>query len=135
MYSPGKNPFFSPLSRRRFLGASASLAAGLSLTGCGRAPQQVTGEGGPVNIVQSGWERSRWNETLNTILAGFIRNALRTSDSFAVCDYSGGTMLKNFVTARGNTCDSVTRIMPEVRLMIRSKRCCQASRKGASGGR
>lgn len=47
-----------------------------------------------------------------TILRGYLRNAHRTSPSMAVCDFEGGTILKNSVGKSGKTYDSVTRMLP-----------------------
>lgn len=46
------------------------------------------------------------------ILEGFLRNAQKTSDSFAVCDFPQGTMLKSCLTPAGKTYVSVARMMP-----------------------
>jgi hypothetical protein len=48
------------------------------------------------------------------ILEGFLRNAVLTSDSFAVCDFPDGTKLPGAVAASGKTYDSVSRMMPAV---------------------
>lgn len=112
------------ISRRLFIGHGVSACAGVPLLtslGCGgsgtpavQPPPQIEA----VGVKQSGWGRRQWSEVLSTILEGFVRNALRTSDTFAVCDYAGGTMLDNFLSARGNTCDSVTRILPAIAAVI-----------------
>ena len=46
------------------------------------------------------------------ILDGYLRNARRTSNSMAVCDFPDGTMLKNSLAKSGKTYDSVTRMLP-----------------------
>lgn len=46
------------------------------------------------------------------ILEGFLRNARRTSSSFAVCDFLDGTILKSCVARSGKTYISVARMMP-----------------------
>ncbi|MBW7997593.1 MAG: DUF2264 domain-containing protein [Candidatus Glassbacteria bacterium] len=117
-----------PISRRRFLGATASAAGGgllLSQFGCGggetsgdNPPRAGSRETVRVEIEQSGWGRQQWAGVLDTILEGFLRNALRTSDTFAVCDYAGGTILDNFLSVRGQTCDSVSRILPALAAVI-----------------
>ncbi len=112
------------ISRRTFLGQSATACgAGAMLASLGCDSRQQPAVPPPSEIAagcveQSGWGREQWGQTLGTILEGFVRNAVRTSDTFAVCDYAGGTMLDNFISARGNTCDSVTRIMPALAAVI-----------------
>src|SRR5512133_1547575 len=46
------------------------------------------------------------------IVAGFVKNARATSPSFAVCDYPGGTKLKNCLARSGKTYIGVARMMP-----------------------
>jgi hypothetical protein len=115
----------APLSRRHFLGRTAAIAAGAPLLGAfargangDPAASEAMPAAAPGSLVQSGWGREQWSSTLETIIDGFIRNALATSSTFAVCDFAGGTLLKNFVTARGNTCDSVTRMLPAIAARI-----------------
>ena len=56
------------------------------------------------------------------ILNGFLRNAARSSSSFAVCDFPGGTILKSSVGKSGKTYDSVTRMMPALAAWVASGR-------------
>jgi hypothetical protein len=56
------------------------------------------------------------------ILEGFLRNAVRTSDSFAVCDFPDGTKLPGALAASGKTYDSVSRMMPAVAAWVASRR-------------
>lgn len=99
-----------PISRRSFLGAATAAAAGgaLGLVSCGG------NEAGPdkTPFAGTGLGYGYWNDIFEAVSRGFIRNALRTSDTFAVCDYPGGTYLKNFIAASGKTCDSVARMLP-----------------------
>jgi len=106
------------LDRRSFLkgAAAAACVPALGLTACGSKPQPADTPG--KIFQQSGYSFAEWDEIFRTITAGFIKNALRTSDTFAVCDYRGGTMLDNFVTAGGKTCDSATRILPAIAARI-----------------
>ena len=106
------------MDRRQFLAAGAGIAA-LGVMSC-KGDRSSSQEVEKLAFEQSGYGFSRWDDIFRTITGGFIVNALRTSDTFAVCDYPEGTMLKNFVTARGNTCDSVTRIMPAIAARIAS---------------
>jgi hypothetical protein len=46
------------------------------------------------------------------VLDGYLRNARRTSPSWAVCDFEGGTRLPGSVGPGGKTYDSVSRMMP-----------------------
>jgi hypothetical protein len=46
------------------------------------------------------------------ILEGYLRNCLRTSASFAVCDFPDGTILAASVGRSGKTYDSVSRMLP-----------------------
>ena len=46
------------------------------------------------------------------ILAGLLHNPRRTSDSFAVCDFPNGTILKSCVARSGKTYVSVARMLP-----------------------
>ncbi len=46
------------------------------------------------------------------ILEGYKRNAQRTSSSWAVCDFEGGTILPGSVGPGGKTYDSVSRMLP-----------------------
>ncbi|HET8654020.1 MAG TPA: DUF2264 domain-containing protein [Longimicrobiaceae bacterium] len=46
------------------------------------------------------------------LLEGFVRSARRTAPGYAVCDYSGGTLLKSCTTPSGKTYVSVARILP-----------------------
>ena len=101
------------ISRRSFLGRAAATAASfpvIGALGCGK--ESEPGEPACQLITPSGYGYQQWSEIYETIIRGFIRNALRTSDTFAVCDYQAGTFLKNFITGQGKTCDSVTRILP-----------------------
>jgi hypothetical protein len=56
------------------------------------------------------------------ILDGFLRNAAKTSSSFAVCDFPDGTILKNSIGKSGKTYDSVTRMMPALAAWVASAR-------------
>jgi len=57
-----------------------------------------------------------------TILQGFLNNAARTSDSWAVCDFSGGTKLPGALANSGKTYDSVSRMLPAIAAWIVSGR-------------
>jgi hypothetical protein len=46
------------------------------------------------------------------ILDGYLRNARRTSSSYAVCDFPGGTKIRSCVTPGGKTYVSVARMLP-----------------------
>ncbi len=46
------------------------------------------------------------------ILDGYLRNARKTSDSFAVCDFPDGTLLKSCIAKSGKTYVSVARMLP-----------------------
>jgi hypothetical protein len=46
------------------------------------------------------------------ILDGYLRNCRATSNSYAVCDFPGGTKLKNCMTPGGKTYVSVARMLP-----------------------
>ena len=108
------------LDRRSFLksAAAAACAPALGSLACGGHEKGLVSK---VHSFQpSGYDYAKWDGIFRTITGGFIANALRTSDTFAVCDYSEGTMLDNFVTARGKTCDSVTRILPAIAAGIAS---------------
>ncbi len=48
------------------------------------------------------------------ILEGYLRNCLRTSPSFAVCDFPDGTILPASVGRSGKTYDSVSRMLPAI---------------------
>ena len=56
------------------------------------------------------------------VLEGFLRNARRTSGSYAVCDFEGGTILKGSVGRSGKTYDSVTRMLPALAAWVASGR-------------
>ena len=56
------------------------------------------------------------------ILEGYLRNALRTSVSFAVCDFAGGTILPASVGRSGKTYDSVSRMLPALAAWVVSGR-------------
>ncbi|MDQ6632813.1 MAG: DUF2264 domain-containing protein [Verrucomicrobiota bacterium] len=56
------------------------------------------------------------------ILDGFLRNARKTSDSFAVCDFPQGTLLKSCCTPSGKTYVSVARMMPALTAWIVAKK-------------
>ena len=56
------------------------------------------------------------------ILDGFLRNARRTSASFAVCDFPQGTRLKSCLTPNGKTYVSVARMMPALAAWITAKK-------------
>ncbi len=113
----------SLLSRRSFLKSSAILAwspAALGLLSCGGEPSDTSPATGPPSSTfePSGMGFDQWDRIFRTITAGFIHNALLSSDTFAVCDYPGGTRLNSFVTAAGKTCDSVTRMLPAIAARI-----------------
>lgn len=48
------------------------------------------------------------------ILRGFLRNSIRTSPSFAVCDFPQGTILRGTVAKSGRTYTSVSRMLPAI---------------------
>ena len=108
------------LNRRSFLKKStaAAFAPALGMLACGPEPEKAVPEG--MAFQASGYSFAEWDEIFRTITEGFISNALRTSDTFAVCDYWAGTLLDNFITAATKTCDSVTRIMPAIAARIAS---------------
>jgi hypothetical protein len=56
------------------------------------------------------------------ILEGFLRNARRTSSSYAVCDFADGTVLPGAVGRSGKTYDSVTRMMPAMAAWVAGNR-------------
>lgn len=56
------------------------------------------------------------------ILDGYVRNARRTSDSFAVCDFPDGTILKNCTAKSGKTYVSVARMLPAMATWVASGR-------------
>ena len=56
------------------------------------------------------------------ILDGFLRNARKTSDSFAVCDFPQGTLLKSCLTPSGKTYVSVARMMPALAAWVVAKK-------------
>ena len=47
-----------------------------------------------------------------TIYEGFLRNARRTSSSYAVCDFEAGTKLPSMLAASGKSYVSVSRMLP-----------------------
>ncbi|MBN2288822.1 MAG: DUF2264 domain-containing protein [Candidatus Glassbacteria bacterium] len=100
------------LSRRSFLRAAAAAACAPALAVPACSPGADKESPAPGKLEPSEYDYGEWDRIFRTIAAGFVSNALRTSDTFAVCDYRSGTMLDNFVTAQGKTCDSVTRILP-----------------------
>lgn len=48
------------------------------------------------------------------ILRGFLRNSIRTSTSYAVCDFPQGTILRATVAKSGRTYTSVSRMLPAI---------------------
>ncbi|MCX6622610.1 MAG: DUF2264 domain-containing protein [Acidobacteria bacterium] len=56
------------------------------------------------------------------ILAGYLRNARRTSSSLAVCDFEGGTLMPGALARSGKTYDSVSRMMPALAAWVASGR-------------
>jgi hypothetical protein len=56
------------------------------------------------------------------IVRGFARNARATSPTFAVCDFPGGTKLKNCVARSGKTYVSVARMLPALAAMYAAGR-------------
>ncbi len=56
------------------------------------------------------------------ILDGFLRNALKTSDSFAVCNFPQGTLLPACITPSGKTYVSVARMMPALAAWVVAKK-------------
>jgi hypothetical protein len=87
------------ITRRNFLAAAAAPLAG--------APAA------PHTILDRYWL---------PILDGFLRNAAKTSPSFAVCDFPDGTILRGSVGKSGKTYDSVTRMMPALAAWVASGR-------------
>ncbi len=65
------------------------------------------------------------------ILEGFLRNARKTSDSFAVCDFPQGTMLKSCTTPSGKTYVSVARMMPALAAWVVAKKQPNVFRVGS----
>jgi hypothetical protein len=87
------------LTRRDFLATAAAPLAGAAA--------------GPHTILDRYWL---------PVLDGFLRNAARTSPSFAVCDFPDGTILKGSTGKSGKTYDSVTRMMPALAAWVASGR-------------
>ncbi|MGI8966258.1 MAG: DUF2264 domain-containing protein [Limisphaerales bacterium] len=56
------------------------------------------------------------------ILEGLLRNARKTSDSFAVCDFPQGTLIKTCCTPSGKTYVSVARMMPALAAWVGAKK-------------
>ncbi len=56
------------------------------------------------------------------LLEGYLHNARKTSDSFAVCDYPDGTLLKSCVAKSGKTYVSVARMLPAMAAWIAGNR-------------
>lgn len=56
------------------------------------------------------------------ILDGFLRNARKTSDSFAVCNFPQGTLLPSCITPSGKTYVSVARMMPALAAWVAAKK-------------
>ena len=56
------------------------------------------------------------------VLEGFLRNARRTSPSFAVCDFPDGTILKNCVAKSGKTYIGVARMLPAMAAWVAAGR-------------
>ncbi|MCE5271906.1 DUF2264 domain-containing protein [bacterium] len=111
------------MNRREFLGATAGgalgfLACGRGAPGGASVPPVPADSTAAAAFAPSGLGYDYWNGVFETITRGFISNALKTSDTFAVCEYPQGTHLNNFVTARGLTCDSVTRMLPALAARI-----------------
>jgi len=103
------------ISRRGFIRRAAAGTAGAAFlihSACRHEQDRPT--------TSTGYGYAKWDEIFQTILRGFVRNALRTSDTFAVCDYRNGLILENFLSASGKTCDSVTRILPAIAAGIAS---------------
>ncbi len=60
------------------------------------------------------------------ILNGYLKNCLRSSDSFAVCDFEDGLVLPGAVATSGKTYDSVTRMLPAIAAWVASGRLPKA---------
>lgn len=56
------------------------------------------------------------------VLEGFLRNAAKTSSSFAVCDFPDGTLMPGSVALSGKTYDSASRMMPALAAWVASGR-------------
>jgi hypothetical protein len=56
------------------------------------------------------------------LIDGFLRNAKKTSDSFAVCNYPGGTVLKSCIAKSGKTYVSVARMLPALAAWVAADR-------------
>jgi hypothetical protein len=64
------------------------------------------------------------------ILGGFLRNARKTSDSFAVCDFPQGTLLKSCLTPSGKSYVPIARMMPALAAWVIAKKQPNAFRVG-----
>ena len=81
------------MNRRTFLGATASGALGF--LACGRGapggasvqPPAQSDSTAAAAFAPSGLGYDYWHGVFETITRGFIANALKTSDTFAVCEY------------------------------------------------
>src|SRR3972149_3379710 len=102
--------FNHPVARRTFLEA-ATVAGAFLVPGC-QGGERTESQERTVEVISSGLGYDYWQGIFDKITIGFIRNALASSDTFAVCDYPGGTFTENFLAASGFTCDSVTRMLP-----------------------
>lgn len=110
------------MNRRDFLISSGSFAAllsampdALSAESEGKALAAMESDStdpGPKSIEQN----------FLTILNGFLTNARRTSESFTVCDFPDGTMLKSCSNPAGKTYVSVARMLPAMAAWVKSER-------------
>ena len=56
------------------------------------------------------------------LLRGYVKHAARTSDSYAVVEYPGATVTKNFLAKSGLSATGVTRMLPALAAWIVSRR-------------
>ena len=56
------------------------------------------------------------------ILRGYVSNLAQTSDSYAVVEYPGATVTKNFLAKSGKSATGVTRMLPAIAAWVAAKR-------------
>ncbi|MBA3353676.1 MAG: DUF2264 domain-containing protein [Blastocatellia bacterium] len=103
------------MDRRQFMVSSVALIAGAAAIPVNAA--DLTAPNSPIP-----GEPEFLDDNFLTILNGFLRNAQRTSDGFAVCEFPEGTVLKGCCNPAGKTYVSVARMLPAMAAWVNAAR-------------
>ncbi len=107
-------------NRRDFVKTAAKsvLVTSFAITGFPTLPASVFGITTPLAHAANNNAVAEIDFYFLEILDGFLRNAIKTSDSFAVCNFPQGTLLPACITPSGKTYVSVANIRKDMKHIL-----------------